>query len=542
MICILHGYGLEGSGSNLWTRSVLEALCRGGEDVHVVCQDSHPENYPFISEAFRWPQKSDVETLFHRKTDLPGKALLHIPDIGDALPVYVGDRYPGFGKVAPMTTFSNDAINVYLDRNFNVVSRIVEKYGIKFLHANHTVLMSVVAQRVSERLGIAYGVMPHGSCLEYAVKKDKRFLDFGKKALQNAEVIFVESKDIRERLQTIYPNLDGLEKKMKELTIGVDTSKFVPINRPDRPNNITKLIEQTQKLRTGKTLLQSRSIASALSSDQNLEYYKNTLHSLGDYSSKFPDADFGAKMEKINWKQDEILLFVGRLIAAKGPQTILAALPLILEQKPNLKTLFVGHGPLREVLEAFVVALRNGDRRFLQNILDRASPLESTDTQPYFSGLHQFYEDLQKEQKLERYFKLSQAKLKDDSVIFTGYLSHPELSLLVPCVDAACFPSIVPESGPMVFLEALSSGVVPMGPYIAGIQANIDRSAKVLSPDLISTMKLDPRQHKTITDLIQNAPRALALSQKAQNELHQFAKKEFDWKNVADNLSKAANI
>jgi hypothetical protein len=30
MICILHGYLLEGSGSNLWTRSVVESLCRQG--------------------------------------------------------------------------------------------------------------------------------------------------------------------------------------------------------------------------------------------------------------------------------------------------------------------------------------------------------------------------------------------------------------------------------------------------------------------------------------------------------------------------------
>ena len=31
MICILHGYLLDGSGSNLWTRSIVESLCRQGE-------------------------------------------------------------------------------------------------------------------------------------------------------------------------------------------------------------------------------------------------------------------------------------------------------------------------------------------------------------------------------------------------------------------------------------------------------------------------------------------------------------------------------
>ena len=36
MICILHGYLLEGSGSYLWTRSIIQSLCRQGETVHHV--------------------------------------------------------------------------------------------------------------------------------------------------------------------------------------------------------------------------------------------------------------------------------------------------------------------------------------------------------------------------------------------------------------------------------------------------------------------------------------------------------------------------
>ena len=49
MICILHGYLLEGSGSNLWTRSIIQSLCRQGKTVHLVCQENHPEIYDFIS-------------------------------------------------------------------------------------------------------------------------------------------------------------------------------------------------------------------------------------------------------------------------------------------------------------------------------------------------------------------------------------------------------------------------------------------------------------------------------------------------------------
>ena len=56
-----------------------------------------------------------------------------------------------------------------------MVQRVVEEHGVTAMHANHAVLMSVVAQRVSERTGVPYAIMPHGSALEYAVKPDKRF-------------------------------------------------------------------------------------------------------------------------------------------------------------------------------------------------------------------------------------------------------------------------------------------------------------------------------------------------------------------------------
>ena len=51
MICLLHAWLLEGSGSNLWTRAVVQSLCRKRETVHLVCQENHPERYGFISSA-----------------------------------------------------------------------------------------------------------------------------------------------------------------------------------------------------------------------------------------------------------------------------------------------------------------------------------------------------------------------------------------------------------------------------------------------------------------------------------------------------------
>ena len=59
---VVHGYGFSGAGSNLWTRAVLRALAANGRDVHVVCQESDPARFDFVSEAWAtdaWREAAD---------------------------------------------------------------------------------------------------------------------------------------------------------------------------------------------------------------------------------------------------------------------------------------------------------------------------------------------------------------------------------------------------------------------------------------------------------------------------------------------------
>ena len=198
MICILHGYLLEGSGSNLWTRSVVESLCRQGETVHLMAQENHPERYPFIAEARRYLPGGAAET-FYRREGGPdgGGCVLHKPALGDTLPVYVWDKYEEFSNVVPMVDLPDAAIDDYLERNVAALLRIVRENPVTAIHANHAVLMSVVAQRVSAATGIPFTIMPHGSALEYAVKRDERFLRRAPDAFAAAGLVFVHGDEMR---------------------------------------------------------------------------------------------------------------------------------------------------------------------------------------------------------------------------------------------------------------------------------------------------------------------------------------------------------
>ncbi len=234
MICILHGYLLEGSGSNLWTREVVRALCRQGEGVHLVCQENHPEDYDFIAAVYAYEPDGQRITLFERDTSYQGRCVLHKPRLGDTLPVYVGDKYEEFARAVPMVELPDREIEAYLGRNVAVAERVVREGGVSVLHANHAVLMSVVAERVAAATGVPYAVMPHGSAIEYAVKKDPRFHALAESALARASRIIVIGGEMRRRVRDTFPAVPDLDQKLSDLPLGVDTSAFTPVARSGR--------------------------------------------------------------------------------------------------------------------------------------------------------------------------------------------------------------------------------------------------------------------------------------------------------------------
>ena len=536
MISILHGYLLDGSGSNLWTRSVVQSLCREGETVHLVCQEPHPETFDFISEAHRYHTGGSVETLFRREVPYKGRAIMHKPQIGRTLPVYVWDRYEEYSDVRPMIELPDEAINYYLDRNTQALMRIVGEHGITSMHVNHSVLMAVVVDRVSRATSIPFAIMPHGSDIEYAVKKDERFLRMASEAMARARRVFVIGREMRERVSKVFGSVPGIDAKMKELNLGADTSLFEPIPRARRAENIHEMLGLVRDVPRGKTAEMTDAFIQKLNGSMTLDELCVAIQASSGYTNKHPDADLESKLGRVDWAQDRLLLFVGRIIASKGLQTIIAALPLVLEKHPQARLIVVGHGPLREAIGAMLWALRNGERALFERIIEWGRALEGA-TAKELTEVRAFYSKLDSSGKVEDYFKKAKEYLTPESVIFTGYLKHRELRYLFPCCDVAIFPSIVAEAGPLVFLEALASGCFPLGTYFAGMAASIDSVAEVMPEEDAELMRLSADENQTVADLVMKASGALQLGGKHKEKLRAVAVERYDWKSVARKLA-----
>ena len=539
MIAILHGYLLEGSGSNLWTRSVIESLCRMGETVQLVCQEPHPEQFDCIAEAYRYHEDGRVEQMFAREVPYLGRCIMHKPQLGDTLPVYVWDKYEEYPNVVPMINLDDAAIERYLATNERVVERVVREHDVRAIHANHAVLMSVVAQRVSRSTGVPYSVMPHGSALEYAVKKDTRFHAMATSAFSDASVIFVIGDEIRRRVETMMPGVHDLAKKVSVLPLGVHTWRFEPVPRERRRENVGRLLHSIAGRPRGRRPEQLTEMLERVRGAHTTEELRRIFMSV-KYDTKAPDADLEEKIEQLDWEHDAILLYVGRLISAKGVQSGLAALPLILASDPGARMLLVGHGPLREVMEAMLWGLEHGDRELVERIVDCGRILEGdpdgTKGSTALTEMRSFFRQLDASGpgELDGYFAIARQHVRRDRVIFTGYLTHEELQHLFPCCDAGIFPSIVKEAGPLVFLEAIASGCFPLGTYFAGMKASIDAIADAFPNYIVDAMKLDPDD--TVADIVANVETALRFGVRYKDVLARTAQERYDWTSVAERL------
>jgi glycosyltransferase involved in cell wall biosynthesis len=543
MLCILHGYLLEGSGSNLWTRSVVESLCMEGHTVQLVCQEPYPERYDCIAESYRYHLDGRVETMFSRAVPYAGRCIMHKPQLGDTLPVYVWDKYDEYANVVPMINLSDDAIEEYLSRNVAVVRRVVEERGVTGMHANHAVLMSVVAQRVSAAIGVPFAVMPHGSALEYAVKPDPRFARLATGAFTDAGHIFVHGQEMRDRVATILPGVPHLDEKFSVLPLGVHTAQFTPVPRERRREKMGRLFVELDSLPRGRRPEQLARMLADVEQARDTKALRAVLSGL-HYETKAPDEDVADKLQQVDWEHDAVMLFVGRLISAKGIQSGLAALPLLLAHDLGIRFIVVGHGPLREPMEAFLWGLEHGDRALVERIVDCGRLLEGD---PDGSGGSQalgkvkwFFRDLEARGELDQYFALAKQHVRADRVIFTGYLTHHELRHLFPCCDAGIFPSIVKEAGPLVFLEALASGCFPLGTYFGGMKASIDAIAERFPAEIAGAMKIDPLN--TVQDIVTNVAKALEFGVRYKDILSRTAQERYDWTSVGRKLNHELNL
>ena len=533
MIGMVHGYGLAGAGSNLWTRETVAALCDNGETVHLMCQEPYPDRFDFVSELWVHPDGKEPEQRFEREVEYAGRCVIHKPSL-NVLPTYVRpDRESDY--VRSILDLEMEALEEYLRRNVAALRRIVGDTGIRAWHVNHSILLSEALRRLQEEGVLSYAVMPHGSALEYIVRHDERMQPVARQAIDSADAIFALNQEVRDRLRDYFPGLE-LEDKTVTVRVGVDTERFRPVGRSERAESVERLVSALEGVSRGHEAEHSRALEEAVEeavreATVEGESFQRALQPAMAYDTGHPDADLEEKLRAVDWEKDRIVTFVGRLIPAKGVAAIVVALPKILERHPSTRVVLVGAGWLREYMEAFVVALSRGEGELAARIIDWAGERRQEGARPSAAA---YIRRLKEAGEYDDYVAVARERLTPDRLIFTGFLEHPLLAHVFPLADVAVFPSAVPEASPLVVPEAAACGCLPMGTDFAGMHHSLASLAPRLPDDLAALMRLDPDPEGTATDIVANVNAALDSDADVTEPLRNAAVEEYDWHGIAD--------
>ena len=345
-ILIFHGYLLSGTGSNVYNARLAEALVRLGHEVHLFCQERHPESQAFVDAAGDWDSGKLVLRPLKEPTAEGPRCTVYRPDIDGLLPLYVQDRYEGT-DAKTFAQCTDLEIVTYLQANVDALHEVAELVRPDVALANHLVMGPVILSRAltGRAGGTPYAVKVHGSALEYTVKpQPERFLGFAREGLAGAQTVLVGSRHTAESLWTALGDADGaaVRRRTRLGPPGVDVEHFAPREPKQALAELDALID---RLRVGGV-------------------------AAGDSEGSFArdEPAIADALERLSSGEGELVAFVGKLIAAKGVHLLLDAWPLVLRSCPRARLVVIGFGSESERFQAQAAPL--GDRVIFTGRLD----------------------------------------------------------------------------------------------------------------------------------------------------------------------------
>jgi glycosyltransferase involved in cell wall biosynthesis len=424
------------------------------------------------------------------------------------------------GNVKSFIALSEKELGEYHNLNEKLLTKILSTYPLDVLHANHLVYQPVAALETCRITGTPLIIFPHGSAIEYTVKPDKRYQELALQAILGSAGLIIGNREVRDRILNLYPeHWQTILNKTRIVGVGVDTSLFKPVEKSQRNRSIQQLIETHGG--GGKD--------PGLKAELHRRLDNRDIQATRDYWNKYdhalPDTDLNEQLKRIPWDQN-ILLFVGALTVGKGLQSVITALPSVLHKHPETHLVIIGAGAYREVLEALVYAISQSNKDLLLQLCEKGLDLDRNELTGPWEDIQKYLNDPE-----HLSFVLENSNSIENHIHFLGRLDHSRLRYVFPCADFAIFPSVVPEAYPLVVMESLSNGVLPLVSYFSGFKDSVDDLRPLLGETLNDLMKI-PVDKETCVEKIASNLNTLLADESVKTirpKLRQIAVENYDW-------------
>ena len=516
-VLIFHGYLLHGTGSNVYNASVAEAFVRAGDEVHVLCQERDPFDLEWVDAAGDW-DGGELRVEARRE---PVRATVYRPDLGGLLPVYVADRYEGI-EARPFAELSEVEVEEYVARNVAAVRDVVERARPDVALANHLVMGPAILARALAGTGVPYAVKVHGSALEYTVKPHPRFLPYALEGIRGAAGVLVGSRHTGESLWAALTDERGLAERTRLGPPGVDVERFTSRAPEAAATGLAELIRRLEGLAEQEAAARGVAATGPAASGAAPAAPVSSFHR--------DPAEAVAALRALDPAADRVVVYVGKLIASKGVELLLAAWPLVVAAEPRARLLVVGFGAFRGALEALAAQLAAGD-------LDAVRSTRAEDGRE-LPELAAFLDGLADPDA----YRAAAARIAG-TVVWAGRLDHAELADVLPVAEAIVVPSTFPEAFGMVAAEGAACGAFPVVAGHSGLAEVAGALAARLPADLrpLLSFALGPR---AVDELAQHLAAWLAADPKtragAREAIVDEVRERWSWQGVARSIVAAA--
>jgi glycosyltransferase involved in cell wall biosynthesis len=501
-ILVFHGYLLRGTGSNVYNAELVAALVGLGHEVHLLSQDRAPEELSYVDAVGDW----DKGLLEIRTLREPVRCSAYRPAIGGLLPVYVADRYDGI-YAKPFPDCSQEEVEAYIAANVRAVEDVVAHHSPDVALANHLVMGPVILARGLAGSGTPYAVKIHGSALEYTVKPHpERFLAPAREGLASAGGVLVGSRHVAQSLWNALED-PQLPARTRLGPPGVDVSAFRPLGAEQARESLQQLADRLRRLGASGSGVEDESV------------FARDEHAAAAAVEELAGAP----------AEDRLVAYVGKFLAAKGVDLLLAAWPLVLGRVPGARLVLVGFGGFEEPLRRLADLLGRGDIEGAQEL-----------ARPDLAYLDAFLASLEGSARASY---LEAAARLPARIAWAGRLEHSELAALLPACEAQVVPSTFPEAFGMVAAEAAACGVLPVSASHSGLAEVTEELARAVPPEAreMLSFALGPGAVEAIAArLIDWLEAPEELRSATREGLVATARERYSWEGVASGVIAAA--
>jgi glycosyltransferase involved in cell wall biosynthesis len=214
-ILVLHGYGLSGSGSAIYTRDLIRALAGSGFDVDLVCHEAD------LAAALPRALHVAMQPGVTRCSQRIGTSTVRVYALADrAVPVmYTRPELPRGREIGE---WSGDDLDRYADGVFAFLQQSAPPNGWDAMLVNHMAGLCSVAARWSEREGTPWSAIVHGTGLLYGMPH-AALRDRVVEALRSCTSVVVLNQEVRARTEAAFGDHCP---PLCEVPPGVDTARF----------------------------------------------------------------------------------------------------------------------------------------------------------------------------------------------------------------------------------------------------------------------------------------------------------------------------